>query len=69
MRRDSNVSLYPSIVMGKCSWRAVDPLYFLMGFTFLYKYQGILFATSVLNGDGGMFLMAICVCRSENGDN
>lgn len=47
-------------------------IYFILCFMivlFFYRYKGTLLAATALNGDGGMFPVAICICVTENESN
>ncbi|XP_020242912.1 uncharacterized protein LOC109821129 [Asparagus officinalis] len=45
------------------------PILFLDGTHLFDRYKGTLLAATALNGDGGMFPVAICICGTENESN
>ncbi|XP_020242616.1 uncharacterized protein LOC109820834 [Asparagus officinalis] len=45
------------------------PILFLDGTHLFDRYKGTLLAATALNGDGGMFPVAICICVTENESN
>ncbi|XP_020245229.1 uncharacterized protein LOC109823366 [Asparagus officinalis] len=45
------------------------PILFLDGTHLFDRYKGTLLAATALNGDGGMFPVALCICGTENESN